>query len=227
MGVRVVTRRADLSVSGLTVDLGSGPSRTRPLENLSFVGGDGRLVVVCAPSGRGKTTLLSVLAGLLTPTQGSVTFAGRELALSSRSEMLQHRRDCVGLVFQSFNLIASLNAVENVMAPLLMTGVRQSVARRRAAELLSGMGLDHRLHHRPGSLSGGEQQRVAIARGIVGDPPLFLADEPTAHLDQAQVGAVLALLRSLVRPGRLVLVATHDARVVQVADDVVDLTAPC
>ena len=222
-----MTSRADLIVSGLTVELGSGPSRVRPLENLSFVGADGRLVVVCAPSGGGKTTLLSVLAGLLTPARGSVAFSGRELALTSRRQMLQHRRDCVGLAFQSFNLIASLDAVENVMAPLLMTGVRRSVARRRAAELLSGMGLAHRLHHRPGSLSGGEQQRVAIARGLVGDPPLFLADEPTAHLDQGQVGAVLTLLRSLVRPGRLVIVATHDLRVVEAADDVVDLTRPC
>jgi putative ABC transport system ATP-binding protein len=184
-------------------------------------------MVVCAPSGGGKTTLLSVLAGLLTPARGTVAFSGRELALSSRPQMLQHRRDCVGLAFQSFNLIASLDAVENVMAPLLMSGVQRSVARRRATELLSGMGLAHRLHHRPGSLSGGEQQRVAIARGLVGDPPLFLADEPTAHLDQTQVGAMLTLLRSLVRPGRLVLVATHDLRVVQAADDVVDLSTPC
>lgn len=222
-----MTSRADLIVSGLTVELGSGPSCVRPLENLSFVGTDGRLMVVCAPSGGGKTTLLSVLAGLLTPARGSVTFSGRELALSSRPQMLQHRRDCVGLAFQSFNLIASLDAVENVMAPLLMTGVQRSVARRRATELLSGMGLAHRLHHRPGSLSGGEQQRVAIARGLVGDPPLFLADEPTAHLDQPQVGAMLTLLRSLVRPGRLLLVATHDLRVIQAADDVVDLTTPC
>src|SRR4029079_12080130 len=133
---------------GLTVDLGSGPSRARPLENLSFAGADSRLVVVCAPSGGGKTTLLSVLAVLLTPAHGSVAFSGRELALSSRRQMLQHRRDCVGLVVQSVNLIASLDGVENVMAPLLMTGVRRSVARRRADELLCSMGLAHRLHHR-------------------------------------------------------------------------------
>jgi putative ABC transport system ATP-binding protein len=139
------------------------------------------------------------------------------------ADLERYRRKVVGVVFQSFNLISGLSAIENVDTPLLAAGVKKRAARERASELLAEVGLEHRMRHRPGDLSGGEQQRVALARALAHDPPLLLADEPTAHLDQEQVDAVLRLLRGLARPGRTVIVSTHDARLVPLADRVVDL----
>jgi putative ABC transport system ATP-binding protein len=129
------------------------------------------------------------------------------------------------VVFQAFNLVPSLSALENVAAPLWGGGVKSAPARRRAEELLHRVGMTDRAHHRPGQLSGGQQQRVAIARALAHDPVLLVADEPTAHLDYLQVEGVLALLRSLAAPGRVVLVATHDDRMLPLADRVVDLAA--
>jgi putative ABC transport system ATP-binding protein len=129
----------------------------------------------------------------------------------------------VGVVFQSFNLVPSLTALENVMSPLVLTGVRSASARRVALQLLDEMGMAPHARKRPGVLSGGQQQRVAFARALVRDPPLLLADEPTAHLDPAQVDTVLALINRLRVPGRLVVVATHDVRFHAVADAVVDM----
>ena len=131
------------------------------------------------------------------------------------------------MVFQAFNLIPSLNARSNVMVPLRLAGVSGKDARRRADSLLEQVGLDERGHHRPDQMSGGQQQRVAIARALVQDPPLVLADEPTAHLDYIQVEGVLRLLRGLAAPGRLVIVATHDERITQLADRVVELVPTC
>jgi len=127
------------------------------------------------------------------------------------------------VVFQAFNLIPSLSALSNVMVPLRLSGTSRSVARERAAALLAQVGLDERTRHRPDQMSGGQQQRVAIARALVYDPPLILADEPTAHLDFIQVEAILRLLRSLAAPGRTVVVATHDQRITQLADKVIEL----
>jgi len=220
--------RADLVVDRLTVEYNSGGYLVRPLHDLSLHAEDGHLVVVHGPSGCGKTTLLSVLAGLLSPTAGTVTFGGRAVTGRTGDELLQHRRHTVGVVFQAFNLVPSLSALENVMAPLTLTGTSRRVAHRRAMDLLDEVELVDRARHRPGKLSGGQQQRVAFARGLVHDPPLLLADEPTAHLDHIQVETVLRLMRSLARPGRLVVVATHDDRVSRLADAVIELgsTAP-
>ena len=215
---------ADLRVAGLTVQHGKGPTSVRPFSDLSLEAGDGQLVVVRGPSGGGKTSLLSVLAGLLRPLAGAVTFAGRPLRMRSRADMIHHRRHVVGVVFQSFNLIPSLTARENVMAPLTLTGVARDEASERAVTLLGSLGLADRLGSRPGELSGGQQQRVAIARGLVRNPPLLLIDEPTAHLDAAHVQSIIDILRRMAEPGRLVVATTHDERVAAVADHLVDLT---
>ncbi|NEN79215.1 ATP-binding cassette domain-containing protein [Nocardioides zeae] len=198
----------------------------RPLAGLSLDAHDGQLLVVHGPSGCGKTTLLSVLAGLLTPSEGSVTFGGEDVLAHHGSALLDYRRHQVGTVFQAFNLVASLSALENVMAPLLLTGTRRAAAAERAHQLLGQVGLAERARHRPGELSGGQQQRVAIARALVHDPPLLLADEPTAHLDHIQVEVVLSLLRDLAQPGRLVVVVTHDDRFARLADVTVELGKP-
>ena len=195
----------------------------RPLDGLTFDADDGELVVLLGPSGCGKTTLLSCLAGLLTPTAGSIKLDGRETSRLSGRDLTAHRRDTVGVVFQAFNLIPSLTAHGNVVAPMRLAGMSRRVAGARATELLERVGLGDRGHHRPGQLSGGQQQRVAIARALVHDPPLVLADEPTAHLDHIQVEGVLQLLRELASPGRVVIVSTHDDRVTHLADRVVEL----
>jgi putative ABC transport system ATP-binding protein len=134
-----------------------------------------------------------------------------------------YRRNTVGICFQAFNLIASLSAVENVAAPLRAGGVPHTDAKKKAEQLLETVSLSERMHHKPGDLSGGQQQRVAIARALAWDPPLLLADEPTAHLDYVQVESILRLIRELATPGRLVVIATHDYRMVPLADRVIDM----
>ncbi|HEX4091623.1 MAG TPA: ATP-binding cassette domain-containing protein [Trebonia sp.] len=212
-----------LSVDNLTVEFTSGGYKIRPLNNFSCAGGDGQLIVLLGPSGCGKTTLLSCLAGLLNPTSGSISFNGEQVTGLHGRALASYRRHTVGVVFQAFNLIPSLNARSNVMVPMQLAGVPRKQARERAATLLEHVGLSDRAHHRPAQMSGGQQQRVAIARALVHDPPLVLADEPTAHLDYLQVEGILRLLRELARPGRTVVVATHDERITQLADQVIEL----
>jgi putative ABC transport system ATP-binding protein len=214
---------AELEVQDLTVELQTAGYRIRPLDGLSFTAEDGEMVVLLGPSGCGKTTLISCLAGLLTPTAGTIVFAGQKIGDLKGPELSAYRRQTVGVVFQAFNLIPSLSARSNVMVPLRLAGVPRREARSRADELLGAVGLADRSHHRPAQLSGGQQQRVAIARALVHNPPLIVADEPTAHLDLVQVEGVLRLIRGLAAPGRLVVVATHDNRVTHLADRVVEL----
>jgi putative ABC transport system ATP-binding protein len=216
---------AELEVRDLTVEFNSGGYVVRPLSSLSFDAEDGELVVILGPSGCGKTTLLSCLAGLLTVTSGSISFRGQEVSALSGPVLETYRRSTVGIVFQAFNLIPSLTARANVMAPLRLAGVRGHEAAKRADALLATVGLTERAGHRPGHLSGGQQQRAAIARALVHEPPLVLADEPTAHLDYIQVEGVLRLIRELASPGRLVLVSTHDDRITTIADRVIELVA--
>ncbi|HMK63284.1 MAG TPA: ATP-binding cassette domain-containing protein, partial [Acidimicrobiales bacterium] len=216
---------ADLEVRDLTVAFDAGGYTVRPLNGLSFDAEDGELVVVVGPSGCGKTTLLSCLAGLLTPTSGAIRFRGQEVASLSGQALAHYRQMTVGVVFQAFNLIPSLSARGNVMAPLRLAHVPRHQAVARADELLATVGLSERAGYKPGKMSGGQQQRVAIARALVHRPPLVLADEPTAHLDYVQVEGVLRLIRELAAPGRLVLVVTHDDRITHIADRVVELVA--
>jgi putative ABC transport system ATP-binding protein len=213
-----------LEVRDLVVEYGSGDYRIRPLDGLSLSADDGEFVVLLGPSGCGKTTLLSCLAGLLTPSAGSIRFKDVQIEALGGVALADYRRNTVGIVFQAFNLVKSLNARENVMAPLLLAGESRSRAASRADELLERVALGERSAHRPDGLSGGQQQRVAIARALVNDPPLLLADEPTAHLDHIQVEGILRLLRELATPGRLLVVSTHDDRVTRLADRVIELT---
>jgi putative ABC transport system ATP-binding protein len=180
-------------------------------------------VVLLGPSGCGKTTLLSCIAGLLTPTSGQISFGPIVVNELKGPAVSEYRRQTVGVVFQAFNLIPSLSARGNVVVPMRLSGVPRTQAKARADELLERVGLGERTHHRPAQLSGGQQQRVAIARALVHDPPLVVADEPTAHLDHIQVEGILRLLRDLAAPGRIVVVSTHDDRVTQLADRVVEM----
>ncbi len=212
-----------LVAQDVTMAFASGGYLVRPLHEFSFRAGDGELVVLLGPSGCGKTTLLSCLAGLLTPTEGSIVFDGTTVTELAGGSLADYRRHTVGVVFQAFNLIRSLTARSNVMVPLRLAGVPRAEARQRADTLLERVDLGERGNHRPDQMSGGQQQRVAIARALVQDPPLVLADEPTAHLDYIQVEGILRLLREIASPGRMVVVATHDERITALADTIVEL----
>ncbi len=212
-----------LRVDELTVQYETGGYLIKPLDGLTFGAEDGEMVVLLGPSGCGKTTLLSCLAGLLTATSGRVHFGDTDVTSLQGAALAAYRRQTVGVVFQAFNLIPSLSALGNVVVPLRLAGVGRAKARERAEFLLNVVGLSERSHHRPAQLSGGQQQRVAIARALTHDPPLVVADEPTAHLDHIQVEGILRLLRDLASPGRTVVVATHDDRVTKLADRVIDL----
>ena len=202
----------------LAIEYTCGAQAVRPIDGLSLDLSSGELVLLMGPSGCGKTSLLSMLAGILHPTRGSITMDGLEVTGLAGNVLTEYRRHRVGVVFQAFNLIPSLTAAENVEVPLRAVGLGRRRSRGRARELLEQMGLGDRSCHRPGALSGGQQQRVAIARALALDPPLLLADEPTAHLDRAQVGRVAQRLREIADDGRVVVVATHDDRILPLAD---------
>ncbi len=213
----------DLVVDDLVIEYASGDYVLRPVDHLSFTVPSGSLALLLGPSGCGKSTLLSCLAGILTPTSGSISVGGTVTSGLSGSALTAYRRSTVGIVFQAFNLVPSLTATENVEAPLRAAGIGRSAAGKRAADLLGQVSMTDRASHLPAKLSGGQQQRVAIARALAHDPPMVLADEPTAHLDYVQVEAVLRLIRSLAVPGRSVVVATHDERMLPLADVVIEM----
>jgi putative ABC transport system ATP-binding protein len=214
---------AIVDVSRLVVEYVSGGYAIRPIDGLDLTAEAGELVVLLGPSGSGKTTLLSCLGGILRPTSGRIVVDEVEVTGLGNAGLERYRRSTVGFVFQAFNLVPSLSARENVAVPLLLAGVGHRDALARADGLLARVGLGDRAGHRPAQLSLGQQQRVAVARGLIGDPRLLLADEPTANLDYISAEAVIDLLRGLRDDGRVIVVSTHDARLVPIADRVVHM----
>jgi putative ABC transport system ATP-binding protein len=214
----------DVDITNLTITYDSGGYVVRPIHQLDLHVGSGELALLLGASGSGKTTVLSALAAILRPAVGTIRVGDVEVIGLRGAALTEYRRHRVGVVFQTFNLVPSLTARDNVQAPLWAAGMSGRQSRARAEQLLDRVGLGERLGHRPGDLSGGQQQRVAIARALAHDPPLILADEPTAHLDYIQVEGVLRLLRELAQPGRVVVVATHDERLLPLADRIVHLS---
>jgi putative ABC transport system ATP-binding protein len=214
----------NVCVRDLTMEYSSGGYAVRPFDHFDLDLATGDLALLLGASGCGKTTLLSMLAAILTPTSGSIHVGDLEVTRLKGAELTAYRRRTVGVVFQGFNLIPSLTAYENLYIAMRYAGVSRKAAKMRSEELLTMVGLEDRMYHRPGKLSGGQQQRVAIARALSLDPPLIVADEPTASLDYVQVDGVLQLLRELAAPGRVVVVATHDERLLPLADEIVELT---
>ena len=214
----------DLSIQDLVVEYSSGGYAVRPINGLNLDVAAGSLVILLGPSGCGKTTLLSCLGGILRPKSGAIKFDDVDVTKLEGAALADYRRNKVGIVFQAFNLVPSLTALENVMVPLRAAGFSRAASRRRSEELLKRVNLEERMKHHPGDLSGGQQQRVAVARAIALEPPLILADEPTAHLDFIQVEEVLRLIRSLAEGERVVVVATHDSRILPLADRIVEMT---
>jgi len=213
----------DLTIEDLTVRFDAGEYSITPLDGFSAHVRDGSLAVLLGPSGCGKTTLLSCLGAILTPTSGSIRWGDTEVTELAGAALTDYRQEQVGLVFQSFNLVPSLTALGNVVAPLRASGWSADRAEARARELLEHVDLGDRMDHRPSRLSGGQQQRVSLARALAHDPALIIADEPTASLDYVQVEGVLRLLRELATPGRVVVVATHDNRLLPLADEIIEM----
>jgi putative ABC transport system ATP-binding protein len=214
----------DLHVSDLVIEYPpSGGETVRPVNGLNLHIKGGSLVVLLGPSGCGKTTLLSCIGGILSPSGGRIQLGAVDVTAMTRQELTAYRRRTVGIVFQTFNLVPSLTALENVMVPLWTDGWTQYAAQQRAGELLARIGLGDRVTHRPGRLSGGQQQRVAVARALALDPPLILADEPTAQLDSGRADEVMRMLRALAAGDRIVMMATHDTRFLSLADLVIQL----
>ncbi len=215
---------AVLEVVGLTKAYGTGATRVEALRGIDLTLRRGEFVAVMGPSGSGKSSLLHLLAGLDRPTAGSIRIGGVDMAGMSEDERALLRRRQIGLMFQSFQLLDTLTAEENVALPLAIGGFPADEARRRAARLLGAVGLAARRPHRPHELSGGEQQRVAIARALVVEPLLLLADEPTGNLDSVQGDKIMALLRQLVEEHRqTMLMVTHDADHAARADRIIHL----
>jgi putative ABC transport system ATP-binding protein len=209
-----VTDRAILRAEGVGRQVSLGGQVLTILDGVSFELTAGRTLAVVGESGSGKSTLLGLLAGLDRPTSGAITLAGRLLSSLDEDGLARLRAEQVGFVFQSFQLLAALTALDNVALPLELTG--QSGAQEKAAAILARVGLGHRLGHLPSQLSGGEQQRVAIARAFVGRPRLLFADEPTGNLDTATGGAVIDLLFELnAEAGTTLVLVTHDERLAQ------------
>jgi putative ABC transport system ATP-binding protein len=184
----------------------------------------GEFTALVGPSGSGKSTLLNLIGGLDRPSSGEIRVDGLSLGSATEQQLVCHRRERVGFIFQSFNLLPTFTAVENVEAPMVLAEVPRTERRSRAANLLESVGLAQRTLHKPNELSGGEKQRVAIARALANRPALLLADEPTGNLDSKTGAAVLDLLCRLVRKGGLTLVmVTHDSDVASRADRIIHL----
>ena len=189
-----------------------GQVTVRALDGVSFTVEQGEFVALLGTSGSGKSTLLNLVAGLDRATSGSLNVADRDLAALTPPELSLYRRHAVGIIFQSFNLISTMTATENVALSMMFAGVPRGERAQKAYDLLESVGLAGRQTHRPKELSGGEQQRVAIARALANNPPLLLADEPTGNLDSRISREIMTLLKTLnERDGKTVILVTHDA----------------
>jgi putative ABC transport system ATP-binding protein len=211
-----------IQLKDVSMILAAAGRSVRILEGISLSIPAKQTVAVVGPSGSGKSTLLGLMAGLDRPTAGSITLDGTDITTLSESGMARFRREKVGYVFQSFHLIPTLTAIENVAVPLELSGERKAGA--RAAELLAAVGLSDRMGHYPVQLSGGEQQRVAVARAFACRPPILLADEPTGNLDSTTGASVIDLILSLHRDyGTTLVLVTHDSSLASLMQRVVSL----
>ncbi len=214
-----------LETRDLTKIFQVGDASIRAVDGVSLTVADGESVAIMGPSGSGKTTLISCLGCLTRPTSGEIIINGDQpIDYKKESHLTRIRRQEMGFIFQTFNLIPFLSALENVIIPLQNAGVRGKAAKRHAQELLDSVGLLDRQNHLPSQLSGGEQQRVSIARALAADPKIILADEPTANLDTDRGKEIMAILEALCRKhGKTLICVTHDQRMVKHVDRVLKM----
>jgi putative ABC transport system ATP-binding protein len=217
-------RHVVLRAQNLVRDLPSGAGVVHVLRGISMELYRAERVGIIGPSGSGKSTLLGLIGGLDSPTSGQIEIDGEDITRLSEDRLTEVRNEKIGFVFQFFNLVPTLTALENVMLPIEFARKPQFPARKRAADLLTMLGMGDRLHHRPNQLSGGQQQRVAIARALANNPPLLLADEPTGNLDTESGKLVMDALRDLQREiGTTVVIVTHDPAIAGTMDRVLTL----
>lgn len=212
-----------ITISNIYKIYNKGENEVRALNGVSLSIDEGEFVAIVGQSGSGKSTLMNILGCLDTPTMGEYYLDGENVAGLSEKRLTQIRNCELGFVFQGFNLIGGLDALENVELPLLYRGIPKSGRRALAQEALSKVGLTNREHHRPDQMSGGQQQRVAIARAIAAKPPIILADEPTGNLDSKSGAAVMRILNSLNEEGKTVVLITHDEKIAASAGRVVQI----
>jgi putative ABC transport system ATP-binding protein len=213
--------RTAISVRHLTKTFGEGDLAVRAVRDADLDVLPGEVILIMGPSGSGKTTLLLMLGAMLRPTSGSVVIDGTDLAAAPERKLPKLRASHLGFIFQDFNLLSALDALENVVLACNLAGVSGRPADERARHLLERVGLGHRLTFRPDQLSGGEKQRVSVARALANDPPVILADEPTANLDSSHGHDIGRLLRRLAtEDGRSVVIVSHDERLKEIADRV-------
>jgi len=214
-----IATEAAVRLTGVTKSYGTGDSKVTALRGVDLDVAPDELLMLVGPSGCGKTTLISVVAGILDQDAGECRVFGRDLQAMRDRDRVRFRGDNIGFVFQSFNLLPSLTAAENVAVPLLIKGIARSEAVGRATEVLQRVGLGDRGRSLPSQLSGGQQQRVAIARSLVHDPRLIVCDEPTSALDHQTGHKVMELFREVAMgDGRSLIIVTHDARIFEFAD---------
>jgi len=215
-------------MQGITKDYKLGKTVVRALRGLNMEIAAGETVAIMGPSGSGKSTLMHILGALDTPTSGTATIDGADLQRLKESQLVTLRGKKVGFVFQTFNLVQTLSALQNVELPMIFQGVQRGERSRRARALLEKVGLGDRVKHKPSELSGGERQRVAIARALANNPEIILADEPTGNLDTETGEPILSLLQELSkREGKTVILVTHDPDAAAIADRVVRLRDGC
>jgi putative ABC transport system ATP-binding protein len=190
-----------------------GDTEVYALNDVNLEIKEGEFVAVIGPSGSGKSTLLNMIGCLDKPTSGSVYIDNVNTATLNENQLAEIRRKKIGFIFQQFNLVHTLNAVENVALPLFFSGIRRDLRLQKAADLLESVGLGNRVHHKPAELSGGQQQRVAIARALSNDPEVVIADEPTGNVDTETGNTIMDVLQGLNKEGRTIIVVTHDPEI--------------
>lgn len=214
-------KKALVTVKDICKIYNPGENEVRALDNVSLSIDKGEYVAIIGQSGSGKSTLMNMLGCLDTPTSGEYYLNGSDVSALSDDELSDIRNKEIGFIFQGFNLIANLTAIENVELPLIYRGVSKKERNDLAVEALKMVGLSHRMDHKPSEMSGGQQQRVAIARAIAAKPPVILADEPTGNLDSASSKEIIAILKGLHRDGRTVILITHDNEIADQAKRVI------
>lgn len=202
-----------IRIENLTKNYGVGRTEIRALDGIDFNLKQGEFIAIQGPSGCGKSTLLNMIGCLEKPTHGKIHIDGIDISILEDKDLARIRREKIGFIFQRYNLIPTLNAIENVMFPMLFAGKEDKKANERAAMLLEMLGMKERMRHKPSELSGGEQQRVAIARALSNEPLLIIGDEPTGNLDSQAGCAVMQILTDLNKQGQTVVVVTHDPSV--------------
>ena len=221
----MVEENVVLRGSGLTKQFRSGDLVVDALRGVDITFTRGEVVAIIGPSGSGKSTLMGILGGLDTPTEGTLQVEGVDITKMGENQLARIRNDSIGFVFQQFNLMPTLTALENVALPIQFSSKKKFNPRQRATELLTSFGLAHRLQNRPSQLSGGEQQRVAISRALANDPPLLLCDEPTGALDTENGNLVMDTLFQVKQDhDTAVVIVTHDPRIAERADRVLVMT---